>query len=144
MVYILVMILFIFVFVEGSNELGFAEYIINTTVPYMTPGLLPPLLFLAIAFVSFGVGSYWSISVIALPIVIPLATHFGISIPLMLGVIISAAVFGSQACFYCEVIVLAATAAQVEPAEVGFANLPYALMAVVITTIIYAILPMIM
>lgn len=141
MVYILVMILFIFVFVEGSTQLGFAEYIINAVVPYLTPGLLPPLIFLVLAFISFGVGSYWSISVIALPIVIPLAIHFGISIPLMLGVIISAAVFGSQACFYCEVIILAATAAQVEPAEVGLSNLPYALISVAITTVIYAILP---
>lgn len=144
MVYILVMILFIFVFVEGSTILGFAEYIISAVVPFMTPGLLPPLIFLVLAFISFGVGSYWSISVIALPIVVPLAIHFGISIPLMLGVIISAAVFGSQACFYCEVIILAATAAQVEPAEVGISNLPYALIAVGITTVIYAILPYLM
>ena len=124
MVYILVMILFIFLFVEGCTKLGFAEYVIDLIVPIMTPELLPPFIFLVLALVSFGVGSYWSVSAIALPIVIPMAIHFGISMPLMLGVIVSAAVFGSQACFYCEVILLSATAAQIEPAEVGFANLP--------------------
>ncbi len=140
MVYILVMILFIFLFVEGCTKLGFAEYVIDLIVPIMTPELLPPFIFLVLALVSFGVGSYWSVSAIALPIVIPMAIHFGISMPLMLGVIVSAAVFGSQACFYCEVILLSATAAQIEPAEVGFANLPYAIIALIASTGIYGVL----
>lgn len=144
MVYILVMVLFIFLFVEGCTKLGFAEYIINLIVPFMTPQLLPPFLCLIIALVSFGVGSYWSISVIALPIVIPMAVQFGLSIPLMLGVLVSAAVFGSQACFYCEVILLAATSAQIEPAEVGFANLPYSIIALLISTGIYGVIACVM
>ncbi|MDR2486422.1 MAG: sodium:proton antiporter, partial [Clostridiales Family XIII bacterium] len=47
------------------------------------------------------------------------------SIPLTLGAVISAAVFGAQACFYSDVTLLSASACRVNNVDYGVAQLPY-------------------
>ncbi|WP_227546104.1 Na+/H+ antiporter NhaC family protein [Marinobacter fonticola] len=56
-----------------NDELGMTTYIIDTISPYLSPELLPALVFATMAAVVFSTGSSWGVFVVSLPIVIPMA-----------------------------------------------------------------------
>ncbi|SDH24185.1 Na+/H+ antiporter family protein [Pseudomonas benzenivorans] len=95
----------------------------------MTAGLLPALVFLAMAALAFATGSSWGIYVVTIPIVMPLANSLDANIPLVIGAMLSASAFGSQACFYSDSTVLAAQGAGCNLISHALTQLPYTLIA---------------
>ena len=93
---------------------------------------MKPLLRLA-----FGIGSFWELSAIAMPIFFPLAAHFGVDYSIITGAIISGAVFGNHSCFYSDAVILTSSAAQIKPFTGALAIIPYALISAVISAVIY-------
>lgn len=135
MVPVLTILVSVFVFIEANNAIGMTDYVIRTVAPYMTAQSLPLLTFITMAFVSFTTGSNWGVFAIAIPVVFPLAQEVGVSVPLMAGALFSASGFGSQACFYSDSTVLTAQGAGCAPYEHAITQLPYALLAAVISAV---------
>ena len=135
MVPVLCILVAVFTFIEATNALGFTEYVIRTVSPYMTAKMLPFLVFVTMAFVSFTTGSNWGVFAIAIPVVFPLAQELEVSIPLMAGALFSASGFGSQACFYSDSTVLAAQGSGCPSYEHALSQLPYALLGAAISDI---------
>ena len=125
----------VFTFIEANNALGFTEYVITSVSPYMTAKMLPVLVFVTMAFVSFTTGSNWGVFAIAIPVVFPLAQELGVSIPLMAGALFSASGFGSMACFYSDSTVLAAQGSGCPSYEHALSQLPYALLGAGISAV---------
>ncbi|MDC0375398.1 sodium:proton antiporter, partial [Pseudomonadales bacterium] len=96
----LTIVVIAFVFKEVNNQLGLPNFVIANIAPLMTPLLFPVVTFLTMALISFATGSSWGVFAIAIPIILPLATSVGVSIPLAIGALLSASAFGSHACFY--------------------------------------------
>lgn len=115
--------------------IGLPDYVIEVASPYMSPNLLPAVGFVVICAVVFVTGSIWSIPAVTTPILVPLAAAVGASIPLTLGAIISAAVFGAHACFYADVTILSSAACRINNMDKALAQLPYALICGIITLI---------
>ena len=124
-----------FMFKEVNDQLGLATYVIEKVTPWMTPTLLPLLVFATMALISFATGSSWGVFAIAIPIVLPLATSIGVSAPLAIGALISASAFGSHACFYSDATVLASQGSGCGVMEHALSQIPYALIAAVIAGI---------
>ena len=97
--------------------------------------LLPAVVFLTMALISFATGSSWGIFAIAIPIVLPLADSLGVSSSLAIGALISASAFGSHACFYSDATVLAAQGSGCGVMEHALTQIPYALIAAILATI---------
>ena len=97
-----------FVFKDVCDQLLLPQYVIESLSPFMTPKLLPAVVFLSMAILAFATGSSWGIFAVTIPIVMPLAQSVGADIPLVIGALLSASSFGSQACFYSDSTVLAA------------------------------------
>jgi Na+/H+ antiporter NhaC len=140
MVPVLCILVAVFTFIEANNALGFTNYVINSVAPYMTAKMLPFLVFVTMAFVSFTTGSNWGVFAIAIPVVFPLAEQLDVSIPLMAGALFSASGFGSQACFYSDSTVLAAQGAGCPSYEHALSQLPYALLGAAISAIGFLII----
>jgi Na+/H+ antiporter NhaC len=87
--------------------------------------------------VSFMTGSNWGVFVIVLPIVTTLAQNLGADMTLVIGATLSASTFGSHACFYSDATVLTAQATGCTPLQHALTQIPYALIAAVITVIGY-------
>jgi len=104
---------------------GMPDYVIQVVGPIMNAGLLPAIAFVAIGLMCFATGNIWSIPAVTAPIVLPLAAATGASIPLTLGAIISAAIFGAQACFYSDVTLLSSSACRINNVSYAIAQLPY-------------------
>ena len=118
-----------FVFKDVCDKLLLPQYVIENLTPYMTPQLLPAIVFLAMAVLSFATGSSWGIFAVSIPIVMPLAYAVEADIPLVIGALLSASSFGSQACFYSDSTVLAAQGSSCNLVSHAVTQLPYTLIA---------------
>ena len=82
--------------------------------------------------------------IIALPIISPLAMNIGVSMPLAVGACISAGVFGSHICFYSDATVLTSAACGCDNFRHAFTQMPYGIIAAIISFIFYAVFGFIM
>ena len=118
-----------FVFKDVCDKLLLPQYVIENLTPYMTAQMLPAIVFLAMAVLSFATGSSWGIFAVSIPIVMPLAYAVEADIPLVIGALLSASSFGSQACFYSNSTVLAAQGSGCNLVSHAVTQLPYCLIA---------------
>ncbi|HHU17061.1 MAG TPA: hypothetical protein GXZ70_02380 [Clostridiales bacterium] len=129
---------------DSLVAMGLPTYVITKLQPLMSPALLPVITFLATATLSFVTSSSWGIPAVIVPIVVPLAAAIGAPIPLTLAAIVSAASFGSHACFYSDATVITSAIAKIENTEHAFSQFPYAVMAAGAAAIAYTIAGLIM
>lgn len=118
-----------FIFKEVCDQLLLPQFVVEALTPYMTAELLPALVFLAMAVLAFATGSSWGIFAVTIPIVMPLAYSLDANIPVVIGALLSASAFGSQACFYSDSTVLAAQGSGCNLMSHALTQLPYTLIA---------------
>lgn len=135
MVPALTIVVVAFMFKEVNDRLGLPLFVIENVTPYMTATLLPLVVFVTMALIAFATGSSWGVFAIAIPIVLPLAESVGVSLPLAIGALLSASAFGSHACFYSDATVLAAQGSGCGVMEHALTQIPYALIAAIISGI---------
>ena len=75
----------------------------------------------------------------ALPIVIPLSMALNINPFLMVGSVLSAGVFGSNASFFSDCTILTASSTECSPTIHSFSQLPYAIIAFLLATSGFAV-----
>jgi Na+/H+ antiporter NhaC len=121
-----------FIFKDVCDQLGLPQFIIENLAPYMSAQLLPALVFFSMAILAFATGSSWGIFAVSIPIVMPLAFAVEANIPLVIGALLSASSFGSQACFYSDSTVLAAQGSGCNLMSHALTQFPYAFMAAVL------------
>lgn len=126
-----------FMFKEVNDQLGLPQFVIESVQPLMSPVFLPLVTFWSMALVAFATGSSWSVFAIAIPIIMPLAQAIGTPTPLVIGALLSASSFGSHACFYGDATVLSAQSSGLSVMEHALTQLPYALVAATIASVIF-------
>ncbi|EPC02022.1 sodium:proton antiporter [Litchfieldella anticariensis FP35 = DSM 16096] len=124
---------------EVNDVLGLTEFVIATVQPLMTPGMLPAVVFVTMAFLAFATGSFWGLFAVAMPIVLPLAASVEANMPLVIGALISASSFGSHACFYGDSTVLSAQGSGCTPMAHALTQLPYVLIAATLATGVFLV-----
>jgi len=129
-----------FVLKEVNERLGLTEYIIDSVSPWMNRALLPVIAFVALSVVTFATGSFWGVYAISLPIIVPLAQALEVHAWLAVGAVVSAGAFGSHACFYGDATVLSSSATGCNNMAHVLTQLPYTLLAGLVSVFIYLIL----
>lgn len=59
-----------------SKDMGTANYIVSLCEGFLTPRLLPAIIFLVSAIMAFATGSSWGTFAICMPLALPLAFSF--------------------------------------------------------------------
>jgi tetracycline resistance efflux pump len=144
MIPVLSMLLCLFIFVEANNRIGLPAYVIGAVQPYMSATLLPVLIFITMSLVSYTTGSNWGVIAIAMPVAFPLAAAFDVSIPLVVGALLSASGFGSHACFYSDSTVLSAQGAGCKTYDHAITQLPYAVLGAGLAAVFYLVAALLM
>ncbi len=139
MIFIATFIMMAFIFVEIENGLGFSDYVIETVKPYMIGGLIPVITFIVVGLMSFAGMDFWADMILFFPIVVPLSEYFGINLYLAMGSIVSGATFGGHACFFSDQMLMSSASVQIRATDEAVALLPYAVMAAVVTAVLYLI-----
>ena len=124
-----------FILNDVNTQLQLSDYVVQTMQPLITAELLPAIIFSTMGLVSFMTGSNWGVFVIILPIVTTLANNLDADMALVIGATLSASTFGSHACFYSDATVLTAQATGCTPMQHALTQIPYALIAALISVL---------
>ncbi len=135
----LVLIVLAFLFAEANEQIGFTEFVIQSASKYMTPELMPLILFIVLGLTEFITGTSWGMFVIAFPIVIPLSMAIGANTALCVSAIMSAGVFGAHICFYSDATILSSSAAGCNNFDHAITQAPFGLLAAGLSAICYLI-----
>ncbi len=140
MVYALAILMMSYILKDVNDKMGLTQYVLHGVSPYVNKALLPILVFGSLSLIAVTTGSSWGLYAVSLPLVIPLAQHLGSNVLLNCGAVVSAGVFGSNACLYSDATVLTAQSTQCNNLEHGLSQLPYATIAFGLSALAYLIL----
>jgi tetracycline resistance efflux pump len=137
MVYALALLMMSYVLKDVNDKMGLTQYVLHSVSPYVSKQLLPVIVFVALSVISFTTGSSWGLYAVAIPLVVPLAQHLGSNVLLNCGAIVSAGVFGANACLYSDATILTSQSTECNNIDHGLSQLPYAMVSFVLTAITY-------
>ncbi|WP_435077676.1 Na+/H+ antiporter NhaC family protein [Halococcus sp. AFM35] len=103
-------------------------------------GLIPVLVFVVTAFVSFSDGSSWATYGIMFPIVIPVAFTTGANLPLVLGAVLSGGIFGDHCSPISDTTVLSSSTSGSDHMVHVRTQIPYALVTAAIAGTLFLVL----
>ena len=103
----------------------------------MNREFFPAIAFITLAIIAFLTGSSWDLYVIAIPLIVPLARALEADIWVAISVVVCAGAFGSNTGFFSDSTILSASASNVPTMQHALTQLPYALIALLISTLIY-------
>jgi Na+/H+ antiporter NhaC len=128
-----------------SREMGTAQYVVESTREWFNPALLPVLVFVLAAFISFATGTSWGTFAIIIPVAVPLAFEFsqGQVTTLVLGTIAASAgggVFGDHCSPLSDTTVLSSLGAACDHMDHVKTQIPYALVVAALASVIYIVI----
>jgi tetracycline resistance efflux pump len=129
MVYALALVVMSYVLKEVGDQMGLTQYVINGVKPLIDKQLLPVIIFVSISLITYTTGSSWGVYAVVIPIVIPLAQSLHANVPMSIGAVVSAGVFGANACLYSDATILTSQSTDTSNLAHSFSQLPYALLA---------------
>ena len=118
-----------------SEQLGTGQYVGDLAKEGLNPTLLPLLVFVVAAVLSFSIGSSWGTIIIMMPLAIPSAMTTGNEFSIIIGAVLSGALFGDHSSPISETTILSSTGAGIDPLAHFSTQLPYALINGIIASL---------
>jgi Na+/H+ antiporter NhaC len=128
-----------------SKEMGTADYIVRVSEDWMSPKLLPAVVFLVSGGISFATGTSWGTYAIMVPVAVPLAYQFsGGEISFLVlasfAAVAGGGVFGDHCSPLSDTTVLSSLGSACDHMDHVRTQIPYALSAAATTLALYLIL----
>ena len=137
-------ILAIIVFAWGvgsvCSALGTSQFIVDKTIGFLSPSLVPFVLFLIGAVVSFATGTSWGTMAILLPLGINMAVSFEVSEIITIAAVLSGSLFGDHCAPISDTTVMSSMAAECSHIDHVKTQLPYACLAAAAAAVGYLII----
>ncbi|MCP3891071.1 MAG: sodium:proton antiporter [Desulfobulbaceae bacterium] len=140
MLFPLLMVVLALTFANINEKIGFLTYVIETAKIYMTPEMMPVIVFIVLGITEFIMGLSWGMYAIAVPIVIPLAIAIGANPFVAIGAVCSAGVWGSHICFYSDATILSSAATGCDNYRHAVTQMPYGFLGAFLTAIGFLII----
>ena len=127
-----------------SKTMGTANYIISVSEGFLSPQLLPAIIFVVAAVMAFATGTSWGTFAICMPIALPLAFNFtgGAVTTLVVACFAAVAgggVFGDHCSPLSDTTILASTGAAADLIDHVKTQLPYALICGSLAIVAYLV-----
>ena len=122
------------------RELGTGLYVAGLAEPWLSPALLPALVFTISAVVAFSTGTSWGTFAIMIAIAVPLAQSVGVPLPLAVAAALGGGVFGDHASPISDTSIISSMASASDHIDHVRTQLPYALLAGAVTVAAYLVL----
>ena len=135
----LLLMVLAFVFAAANEQIGFIQYVINSTAPILSPQLMPVIMFAILGVTEFITGTNWGMYIIALPIVIPLALQVGANPVLCVAAVLSAGVWGSHICFYSDATILSSSASGCDNYRHAVTQMPFGFLAAGLSAVAFLV-----
>ena len=129
---------------DVSNKLGTGIYVAAQTKAWLTPQLLPFILFVISSFIAFSTGTSWGTFAIMMAISIPMAEAQHANLYLVVAATIGGGVFGDHCSPISDTTIISSMASASDHIDHVRTQLPYALFIGGITAVLYLILGFVM
>lgn len=138
MLFPLFMVILAYFFAASCEQIGFIDFVVDVGLKFMSPSMLPLVIFITFGITEFVMGISWGMYVIAMPIVIPLAAALGANPFMAVGAVCSAGVWGSHICFYSDATILTSAACGCDNFRHAITQLPYGMLGMILSLIAFA------
>ncbi len=130
--------------VEINTATGMSDFVVAVLTPYLNGALLPAIVFGFCAVYSYFGGGFWDMSMIFMPIVVPLANALDVNPLLPCAALVCAAAAGSTTYVCGDAIMITSRAIDIKPFYQMLGTLPYAIISYVLTIVCFVIAGMTM
>src|SRR6056297_28205 len=134
------LMLFAFALSTVCYELNTGLYVAHLAEQWMSPQLVPVVVFLISAFIAFSTGTSWGTFAIMVGIALPLAETLQLPPAPILAAALGGGIFGDHCSPISDTTILSSMAAATDHIDHVRTQLPYALFTGVISSIFYIIL----
>ncbi len=140
-----VILAFAYALNELSAAMNTADYIVSVSESWLSPALLPALVFVITGFIAFSTGTSWGTYAIMIPIAVPLAFNFSsgelsATVYATLAAVAGGGVFGDHCSPLSDTSILASTGAASDHIDHVKTQLPYAMLIGVIAAGAYLVM----
>ena len=125
---------------DACKELETGIYVANATKEWLSPELLPAVVFFFSSFIAFSTGTSWGTFAIMLAISVPMATIHGADITIVVAATLGGGIFGDHCSPISDTSIISSMASASDHIDHVKTQLPYALVGGAITTILYLII----
>ena len=122
------------------NSLGTGEYVAGITEEWLSPALLPAIIFILSAFIAFSTGTSWGTFAIMIAIALPMAEIHDANLFLVVAATMGGGVFGDHCSPISDTTIISSMASASDHIDHVRTQLPYALVTGGLTVILYLIL----
>ena len=126
------------------NTLGTGIYIAGITEGWLSPALLPAIVFILSSFIAFSTGTSWGTFAIMISIALPMAEMHGSNIYLVVAATMGGGVFGDHCSPISDTTIISSMASASDHIDHVRTQLPYAMLIGVTTTLLYLLLGFLM
>ena len=122
------------------NELGTGAYVAGITEGWLSPQLLPVIVFVLSSFIAFSTGTSWGTFAIMISIALPMAQIHDANLYLVIAATMGGGVFGDHCSPISDTSIISSMASASDHIDHVRTQLPYALVTGLATALIYLIL----
>ena len=135
-------LLMLLAFAIGSlcKKLGTGAYVAEVAQGFITPGLVPFLVFVVTCFIAFSTGTSWGTFAIMIPIAVPLAETMDGNVLMAIAAVLGGGVFGDHCSPISDTTILSSMASATDHVDHVKTQLPYAGVAGGIAGVAYLVL----
>jgi Na+/H+ antiporter NhaC len=125
---------------DACKALETGAYVAEVTKSWLSPELLPAVVFIISSFIAFSTGTSWGTFAIMLAISIPMANIHGADSTIVIAATLGGGIFGDHCSPISDTSIISSMASASDHIDHVKTQLPYALIGGAITTILYLII----
>ena len=125
---------------DACKALDTGNYVAHITESWLTPELLPAVVFVVSSFIAFSTGTSWGTFAIMLAISIPMANMHSADLTIVVAATLGGGIFGDHCSPISDTSIISSMASASDHIDHVKTQLPYALFGGVLTTILYIII----
>jgi Na+/H+ antiporter NhaC len=125
---------------DACKVLDTGNYVANITESWLSPELLPAVVFIVSSFIAFSTGTSWGTFAIMLAISIPMANMHGSDITIIVAATLGGGIFGDHCSPISDTSIISSMASASDHIDHVKTQLPYALIGGAVTVFMYLII----
>ena len=137
------LMMFAFAISTVCRNLETGIYVADITASWISPSLVPALVFIISCFIAFSTGTSWGTFAIMLSIAIPMASNLDAPMSITIAAVLGGGVFGDHCSPISDTTIISSMASASDHIDHVRTQMPYALVCGGIAVVLYAILGMI-
>ena len=125
---------------DACKALDTGNYIANATEHWLTPELLPAVVFVVSSFIAFATGTSWGTFAIMLAIAIPMSNTHNADLTIVVAATLGGGIFGDHCSPISDTSIISSMASASDHIDHVKTQLPYTLFGGIITVVLYLLI----